>query len=394
MSKRYEIVYPLNNLLLDNWKEATTGVAYIQKENRLKHLLILGREGADIKNSYATVLIPQDLMIKDMGCTIIANGKYEAMYYYVLAKRYNRDVELIKPSMTDIGKRIFTLSFYNKEHIQKEIIDYAEMIHKKKVVIIDMEFMQYGKESVQFVQRMLKCLQDGLLEENEEKITPHVLYAKDAHLYFSGLHQLLYRGAEYGLSCNVFLDARDLLTSYEKGLAESFLQNMVILNNLSLEDTQYVGEKVYEKQRPYIVNRPPSEFMYLTKDKDGKRISGIGRFRGVSVEDNQSIIFAINRYKGSIIKAQTITESLDIYRSNHLPKAKPSLVVAAGTGSEEFRKTTPMISKSTVSLVTKAKVEVQEKKNYLAPNVQEENHTNQNIVVVDDGLFDDEEEYV
>lgn len=283
---------------------------FIQADNRLKHLLIVGTKGTGKSTGVLPALAKQDIEDKKAGATVVVGDKETALLLYALAKRAGRDVVIIKPSITDSGKLLLGKRLYDYQSIKTDVIDFEKAILKKQIVIVDMEFVRYHEKAIKGVAYILTALQEALVKENEVTVTRHFLYVDDAHLYLPYLKSLLYAGKDYGLGCTLFLESRHLLVkAEERAMTDSMIRNTVLMSGLTVEDAQYYTDDVYEKQLSYMRNRPFEEFVYSTTDKDGRRTTGNAKFNFLSDELLQSLRLAVPRYRGGIAREQVGVDS-------------------------------------------------------------------------------------
>lgn len=300
MKKQYEASHQL--ILGENDKKNNV---YIQERNRMKHLLVVGTKGTGKSTGVLPALAKQDFEDKRAGATIVVGEKDTALLLFALAKRASRDVVLIKPSLTDAGKMLLLQTTYRYDNVINDVVDYEKAITKRQIVIIDMEFARHQEKAIKGVAYLMAALHEAVVKTNEHTPTKHFLYVDDVHLYLPFLKNILHSGKEYGVGCTLFLESRlQLATAEEKALVGAYVRNTVLMSELTLEDAQYYVEDIYEKQIPFMRNRPLKEFIYSTTDREGKRTAGTGKFIFLADELIQSLRMAIPRYRGGIERDQ------------------------------------------------------------------------------------------
>lgn len=302
MTQKKRII-PQNNLVIGENEKRNK--IYIQEENRLKHLMFIGQKGSGKSRGVLPMLVQQDFEDKQVGSTIVAGHKETALQLYSLARREKRDVVLVKPSLTDIGKLLLQMNSYSYADIQREVVDFEKAIVKKQVVIIDMEFAKHRADAIRATAFLMSALQEAAVQVNEMKETRHYLYVDDAHLYLPGLRGLLSTGKEYGIGCTLLLDSREqCMRTEDHLLLDSAVRSTVLLSGITLLDAMHYVEDIYEKKMPFMRNRGTLEFIYVTNDKEGRRTSGAGKLRFLPEDVNHSLHQAIPQHRARIIREQ------------------------------------------------------------------------------------------
>lgn len=346
---------------------------YIQEDNRMKHILVVGTKGSGKSTGLLPTLVKQDIEDKKVGATVIVGDKETAMLLFALAKRAGRDVTIIKPSLTDSGKMLLMHPCYNYHSVKEEVIDYEKAISKRQIVIIDMEFARHQENAIKGVAYLLSALHEAVVKTNEATVTKHFLYVDDAHLYLPFVKNLLYSGKEYGVGCTLFLESRLQLTDAgERAMVDAYVGNTILMSGLTVEDAKYYVQDIYEKEIPFMRNRRLLDFLYSTSDWEGRRTTGTAKFDFLSEELIQSLRMAIPRYRGGIEREQVgVVESQTISTVT-----KETLVPVHKTPTAQVSATKPLEIKVKRTPVEK-KIETQSKRH----------------VVIMDNLFDEDDEY-
>lgn len=359
---------------------------FIQEENRLKHLLVIGTKGSAKSTGVLPVLAKQDFEEKKHGTTIIVGEKESAMLLYALAKREKRDVVIIKPSLTDSGKLLLAKKRYDYDAISRDVVDFGKAILKRQVVIVDMEFVHNGQQAIRSVAYLLTALQEAMVRENESGAMKHYLYVDNAHLYMPFMKTVLSEGHSYGVGCTLFLESRQQLAGTgELALLDANVRNHVVMSGLTIEDVEHYERVIYEKQKTFILNRPKVEFIYLTMDKEGRRAPGNGKFQFLGEDVMQSLRMSIPRYRGNIEREQVGVESVTEPAKERLQLVK------------EVGQSTPLPQTAQVEAPVKNAVKPPVNPLVIKPKrdrVTEEADRNskRHVIIVDD-LFDADEEF-
>lgn len=371
---------------------------YIQEDNRMKHTLVIGTKGTAKSTGVLPMLARQDIEDKDkkQGATIIVGEKDTALLLYAMAKRANRDVIIVKPSLTDSGKLLLMKSRYDYDELKREVVDFQKAIQKKQIVIVDMEFVRHQERAIRGVAYLISALQEAMVIENESVPTKHFLYVDDAYLYLPFLKGLLYEGKDYGIGCTLFLESRlQLILPEERALVDSTIRNIVLLSGLALEDVKYFVEDIYEKQMPFMRNRALKEFIYSTMDVHGKRTTGHGNFNFIEEQVIQSLRMSIPRYRGGIEREQvgvdmTVEASQPVKAKESTPYAKVNVDVTVAGGAGTLETPVPAIPVSVKPAVKMPAKTLDIKPIRDRVTATAESHSKRHVVIVDD-MFDTDE---
>lgn len=358
---------------------------FIQEENRKRHLLVLGTKGSGKSEIVLPFLLKQDIENKKVGVTAFVGDKESALLMYSLARRNQRDVRIVKPSLTDSGKLLLTQSSYLYKSIKEDVVDFEQAIRKREVVIVDMEFASHQEKAIQATAYLLHAFRDAYLKENHLKETTHHIYVDDSHLYMPYVMPVLMNGGEYGIGCTLFLESRQLLTDSERGLVDAYVRNKMILSGLTIEDAKHLAEDIYERQLPYILNRDKNEFIYLTTEGKGRRTNGTGKFTPLDEELVASLRLSVPRHRGTIMRNQL--EESDLIEEE-LPKDTDSSLEKDAVQKEDI-KPTAAVEKPKTKMPEQKQRERVKRQAKLSATISQE--SKRHVVILDDVFSDDEE---
>lgn len=369
--------YAPSHMLILGENEKKNNV-YIQEDNRMKHILVVGTKGSGKSTGVLPALVKQDIEDKKVGATIVVGEKDTAMLLYAMAKRAGRDVVIIKPSLTDSGKMLLIQRNYQYDAVKLDVLDYEKAVTKRQIVIIDMEFARHHESAIRGVAYLLTSLNEAVVKVNEVTVTKHFLYVDDAHLYLPFMKNILYSGKEYGVGCTLFLESRlQLLDIGERALVDSYIGNTVLMSGLTVEDSRYYVEDIYEKQIPFIRNRGLKDFIYSTTDREGRRTTGAARFEFLPDELVQSLRMAIPRYRGGIEREQVGVS----------PPVKPKTDSISTAKVVEVEPKSPPVKKEIESVPEKKASQMNKT---VSEAVETQSHRH---VVILDNEFDEDEEF-
>lgn len=358
---------------------------FIQEENRKRHLLVLGTKGSGKSETVLPLLLKQDIENKKVGVTAFVGDKESALLMYSLARRNQREVRIVKPSITDSGKLLLLQSSYVYNTIKEDVIDFEQAIRKREVVIIDLEFASHQEKAIQATAYLLHAFRDAYLRENQMKETTHHLYVDDSHLYMPYLMPVLMNGGEYGIGCVLFLESRQLLTVSERALIDGYVRNKMILSGLTIEDAKHLAEDIYERQLPYILNRDKNEFIYLTTEGKGRRTNGTGKFTPLDDELLASLRLSVPRHRGTIMRNQSESE----HEGDAVQLERPEMVPqeAEQDVKEPVKPSAP--EKPKTQMPEQKQRERAKRQAKLTAKISQE--SKRHVVILDDVFSDDEE---
>ena len=280
---------------------------FIPKKSRYLNTLVLGTKGTGKTTGVLPTLLEQDFMNKDYGATVIVSKNETAYNLYALAKRYKRDVIILKPSINnEISNKFLWKSDYNYDYINENIINYKEVIKKRKIVIIDMEILKHKNDGLKAVAMLLLQLQLDMQETDVTQNKPHFLYIDDAHYYLSFLEFLLSYGDNYNIGITLFMKSRKQFIKNNKdysSLIDSNIRNILLLNALEKQDISYYKDRLYEfKQLNLYYNRNIYEILYEIIDNTGKRKCGIANYSDINKIDWKTINSKAKTFRKKLLK--------------------------------------------------------------------------------------------
>lgn len=373
---------------------------YIQEDNRKRHLLVLGTKGSGKSETVLPLLVKQDIEDKKVGATIFVGDKETALLMYSLARRNQRDVRIIKPSLTVTGEVLLSQKRYLYNDIKEHVVDFEQAIRKKEIVIVDLEFAIYQEKAIQATAYLLHAFREAYLQENLSKETTHYLYVDDSHLFIPYLMPIIMNGGEYGIGCTLFLETRQLLTYHERALIDSYIRNKMVLSGLTIEDAKYLADDIYERQLTYILNRDKVEFIYSTTEAKGRRTNGTGKLTPLDDELMASLRLSVPRHRGTILRnqesggeevevepeslSQTPPESLETVETEMQPEES---TVSATPAVVEMPK--PEHKKPNVQMPEQKQRERVKRQEKLSATISRE--TKRHVVILDNVFSDDEE---
>lgn len=359
---------------------------YLSEAIRLKNLVVVGANGTGKSSRILPALVKQDIEDKRVGATIVTGDRDTSMVLYALAKRANRDVHIIKPSLTNSGKALLESEEYSYSFIQEQIVNFERVLDEKQIVIIDMEFAQHQEDAIKGVALLLKALEEAMVKRDKPNPTAHYLYVDDIHMYMPFMKNILRLGKTYGVGSILFLDTRLYLKDEELAVLDANVRNSVFTNGLTVADAEYVLRDIYEKQIPYIRNRTPKEFQYSIVDKSGKRTTGHSDFAFLPEDVLHSLNLSIPRYRGGILRQQKPISTV--------PKSvlKPEVVRYQPETKEVVKEITPKEPITSIvdeepTVLKEEKPKAKKRENVISSIRRE---SKRHVVILDDAFGDDE----
>lgn len=301
-----------DKLIIAKNKKTDTFI-YLPTKHRIANLMVLGLASSGKTSSILPLLLNQDLKNKNVGCTIFASDEDMVFKLYSLAKHYKRQVLLIKPSTNiHVLNEFLWMKDYDYEYIKNNIVDFEDAILKKKIVIIDMEYFKYRKNSKEAIIKLLSqyqvemynAKQSEMNNRGNKKTPSNYLYVDDAELYIKELIPILESGKSYNVSTTIFLKNRDLLIQNGvdyRPFIESNIRNYILMNGLGLNDIKYFSEK-YEKPIHEIIGRKNGEIMYEILDESNSLAIGQGTIYQIDIKILDTIEQKAKKVKKQKIK--------------------------------------------------------------------------------------------
>lgn len=286
---------------------------YISNECRYQNTLILGTKGTGKTTKVLPFLVEQDLQNKECGVTIITTKHDMAYNIYTLAKKYKREVVILKPSINnEISNKLLWKQEYNYDYINEYIINYKEAIKKKQIIIIDMEILKYKSEGLRAVAMLLLQLQLDIQETDITQRKPHFMYIDDAYYYLPFLEHLLNFSDDYNLGLTLLMQSRNQLFRNGKNysyLIDNMVRNILLLNSLTKDDVTYYSSKIFQQENLNLSNfydRKTNSFIYETIDNSYKRRIGVANYETLLINDWDEIIEKSKKSRTRLLKQKRI----------------------------------------------------------------------------------------
>ncbi|MFI3211647.1 MAG: conjugal transfer protein TraG, partial [Peptostreptococcaceae bacterium] len=282
----------VNTVKLDIGKSGNDKDIYICSKARYLNTLTIGSKGTGKSSFIMPTFIAQDLKNKNLGLTIITSRKDMSYYIQAMANDEKRKITLIKPTLNpNIENRLFDGLMEIKQIeessgfsggalydlVNEDFINYKNAIKRKHIVVIDMENLQYGDQSVEAVLLFLKQLEIDIQETKVTNKTNHFVYIDDANYYLKGLTNLLEFGNEYNLGFNLFIRSRSQLVvngvDY-RSLIDDNIRTTILLNSLNQDDIDFYSKRFTNLNIDFY-NRDANSVVYDSINSNFKRISGV-----------------------------------------------------------------------------------------------------------------------
>ncbi|KXY51296.1 MULTISPECIES: hypothetical protein [Bacillus] len=247
--------------------------------HRLGNTLVIGSKNTGKTTEMLPLMAQQDINNKECGATFIVGRKDISCMLYGMAKKAKRKVVFLKPSIDEKARKILEFKSYEYNRVKEEVIDYEEVISKKMIVIIDMEYVVNGDDGIRATAMLLSQLQLSMQVNEDAKVSPHFVYIDDSQYYLPFVELLLSCGDDYCIGSTLFMQSKKQMID-ERGDYEAMLEpninNFVFMNSLIYEDSIY-----YQKQQVYysykeFVGRGRNEIICETKNEKGERSVVLG----------------------------------------------------------------------------------------------------------------------
>lgn len=232
-------------------------------ESRLRNIAIYGAKGAGKSHFMLPFLANQQTEGDDEGATFIVHSRKTALLLYEMAARYNREVILVtakeavffSPAYHDGAIRITPYDFTVSSVAVHGVVDFAQAMAEKKIIIIEMSVAENDR-GVRATIQLLNDIQANMYKNSTE--TPHFVYIDNAEMYLEHISKLLQMGAEFGIGTVLFFQSRDYLSKSMPAmlaLAEGNIRNHILMGDLVHEDNLYFERRLYGPVNESFVRR-------------------------------------------------------------------------------------------------------------------------------------------
>lgn len=289
---------------------------FLDDEARKSNLLIISTKNSGKSNTLIPYMYLQDIKNENAGLTFFIGRSRLAFYLYTIAKENSRKVRLIKPSVDkDVLDKLIYSKYNSKdlaEYINTHIIDYAQAIRNKEIIIIDMEYERYSLLSYKANVALLLQLQEAMAKEEVTLKRRHYVYIDEAYRYLEYLSNLLQYGDDYNVSTTLFFGSRSQFISKGKdytSLIDINVRNTLLLQGITYEDAIYYSKRIdlpevhnpdryfNEAQIKDLMNRKYGEFTYeILGKEDYVRKIGVGQLYKIATEDVENYERKAERY--------------------------------------------------------------------------------------------------
>lgn len=262
---------------------------YINDNVRLSNTLVIGNKNTGKSSVILKQMAYRNIINKNTGATFVVSSKDLSYELYIMAKYFRRKVVLIKPSVSIDAENLLNDNNLSVEKILDKF-DFTNYISKKHIIIIDMEYQEYGQKSIDCVNKLLKALEVSMYKTHLTKEALHFLYVDDSFNHISNLKNLIYYGAEYNLGTTLFLQNRDQLRFGAKDFTsfmESNVFNEILTNAITKADKEFYTE-AFHADINTLVRRFGKVYYFIKHPETGLRIQGSGEI--TFDEDMKNII--------------------------------------------------------------------------------------------------------
>lgn len=276
---------------------------HLTEKSRQLNTLILGTKGTGKSESVIPSFAKQDFEANEAGCTFIVGTKDMAYTLYALAKlsgKKKKDIILLKPSVNMTVNILFDSAEYDYDKVA-ELIDFKEVIRKKKIVIIDMEWEKYRNYAIKATAMLLMQLQMDMQDTKSTSKKPHNIYIDDAYHYLPFLELILVASKSYNLSTTLLMQSRQQLVQSDSDyspLIDNNVRNLILMNGITYDDAEFYRKRlIFSKTFPKTDTTKLDTFLKYKKDIiEVKEVSN-----GFLVFYNLSLREMLYRKAGSII---------------------------------------------------------------------------------------------
>lgn len=261
---------------------------YIPEKSRYLNTIVVGNKNSGKTMRLLPIMAKQDIENKDCGATFVVGKKDIAYMLYAMAKKHKRKVYLLKPSThVETANSLLWIDKYDYDYINDNVIDYKEVIKKKSIVIIDMEYIKYKNNSIRATAMLLLQLQLDMQEVDKTLRKTHFVYIDDAQFYLPYIETILMSGDEFNIGTTLFLQSRNQLKQKDKNytsVIDNNIRSIILMNGLTMSDIEYYQKQFYEHNINLLINRKQGQIIYETIDSTNTRRNGFAEIIDLNEE--------------------------------------------------------------------------------------------------------------
>lgn len=284
---------------------------YIPTKSRLSNLMVFGIKSSGKTDTVLTMLANQDMANKNIGATFFVNDESTAFQLFALAKAYKRKVEIIKPSTEiEVLNSFLWKEDFNYEYMNNEIVDFEAAISKKKIIIIDMEYLRYKNYAVIATKKLIKQFQIAMININSlkrGKSPIHYLYVDNSATYIKELADILTYSKSMNVGVTLLAQSReefaDVNDKNYKLLIDSNIRNYILMNAITIDDAKYFVDKFTNRYDiSHLMNRPEGQIIYEIVDSLNVRAVGLCTVAQINDSFRKELEVKAKRFKTSKLK--------------------------------------------------------------------------------------------
>lgn len=226
-------------------KKGTTDVYEIPTERRLQNTVIYGAIGSGKTRSMLLSMAVKQFEDTSSGATFICGRGEESWLLDRLAHKMNREVIFLHPAVDKGTKDYLETEYRTGLEIQKHLIDYAQAIEEKKIIIVDFDFANYRRYAQNGLTKLLYHIQRSITHNTED--SPHFIYIDDAENSLPYIRELISYGKNNAVGTTLLLSSYSLIEAQSRELAyflNAKCSTTILMNHLSYEDFNYFERRL------------------------------------------------------------------------------------------------------------------------------------------------------
>lgn len=230
-------------------------------ERRFQNTVVYGSSGSGKTRAMLLTMALEQMEDTSSGATFICTRGDTSWLLDRLAHKMNREVIFLHPD-SDKGTHDFLETEYRTGfEMQKNLIDYAQAMREKKIVIIDFDLAKNKKTGRRSLIKLLYHLQRSVVSNTEEH--PHFVYIDDAEFALPYIHDLVSYGKDNAVGTTLLMSSYSLIEAQSRILAyflNAHTNTTIVMNRLTYEDFAYFNRRFYG-------NMDNKQFRQRTKDE-------------------------------------------------------------------------------------------------------------------------------
>lgn len=278
---------------------------------RPEHVIIYG---ADVRAKECLMIeLAKEAVQQKGGATFIVETPYLAGALYMILKdnRKKREVRWLNPEHSlGIKNQALWLEDYNETIFDQYVFNYQAEIESNSLVILDMETLKNGKQSLKVKRMLLKHLIKKLMKASPTSHSGHDIYMESLEGFEEELRSLILYGPSLNCSVRLIAESPKVFGETLPSIS-SYFRHTLLLPQFNIGDSVYYKTLMGISDDKILYHRAEDVALFSTRDESGER-----KLKRVNLPkfDNDELSFLIangKRAKSSVYREFTKQEDMN-----------------------------------------------------------------------------------